>query len=101
MSIPYKAHEQSLVDAFKASNFAPEVLPITHSDMIATGGAAHPCHVKLSFVAKKGQFMRYYMYIPGSLVSEQHHLNDEEKAAVAHWLDVVQASLKERADHKI
>lgn len=95
MSIPYKSHEQRLVDAFKASNFLPEVLPITHSDMIATGGAAHPSHVKLSFLAKKGPFMRYYMYIPGSLVSEQHHLNDEEKTVVTQWLDSVEASLKE------
>jgi hypothetical protein len=94
MSNPYMAHEQSLVDAFKDSNFAPEVLPITHSDMIATGGAAHPSRVKLSFLAKKGAFLRYYMYIPGSLASEQHHLNDEEKAALTQWLDSVEASIK-------
>jgi hypothetical protein len=101
MSSIYISHQQSLIDAFKASNFLPEVLPITHSDMIATGGAAHPSHVKLSFLAKKGAFARYYMYVPGSVISEQHHLNEQEKAAVTQWLALVEASLKEGTNNEI
>jgi hypothetical protein len=97
----YKFHEPALVKAFEQSKFLPEVHPITHSDMIATGGTMHSSRVKVSFTARSGPFVRAYIYIPGSLIAEQAHLTDDEKAAVEQWLHVIEASLKQGTNHKV
>jgi hypothetical protein len=83
----YKARESELVEAFKLSAWQPHVEEITHSDMIATGGSAHASRTKISFTRKLGPFIRVNMYVPGSLLSEQYHLTDDEKAAVAQWIN--------------
>jgi hypothetical protein len=100
----YKSHEPALIKAFDASNLYPEVDSITHSDMIATGGTIHSSRVKISFTAKKGLFIRYYMYIPGSDVSKQNYLSKDEKAVVQAWLDTIhnsETSVKKAADNKV
>jgi hypothetical protein len=102
MSLPYlvyKSSEPALVQAFAASGsaFYPQVDDITYSDMIATGGEMYSSRVKLSFTAKTGNFTRYSMYVPGSLLSEQKYLNSAEQSAVELWLascDLVKASPK-------
>ena len=100
MSIPYltyKSHEPSLIKAFESSKFAPEVDVITYSDMIATGSTIHSSRVKLSFTVKTGRFTRHYMYIPGSVITEQYYLSEDEQSAVTLWLnsiDLAQTSLK-------
>jgi hypothetical protein len=100
----YKSYEPSLVKAFEQSNFLPEVHPITHSDMIATGGSIHTSRIKLSFTAKTGPFIRMYIYIPGSNITEQHNLSENEQSAIELWLNsihVTEASLKQRSNNKI
>ena len=100
----YKSHEPSLIKAFESSKFLPEIDVITYSDMIATGGTIHTSRVKLSFTAKTGNFTRHYMYIPGSLLTEQHYLSDDEKAALEMWLNSIhlaEASLKQRSNNKV
>jgi len=93
MSIPYllyKSHEPALMRAFYSSVYEPSVEPITHSDMITTGGGIYNSRIKLSFTAKTGPFLRFYMYIPGSVISELLHLSEEEKTAVSMWLNAVE-----------
>ena len=93
----YKSAEPALVKAFEASAFRPEVDAITYSDMIATGGEMYSSRVKLTFTAKAGNYTKHYMYIPGSLVSEQKYLTKEEQSAIDLWLnslDLVKASSK-------
>ena len=97
----YKSHEPSLLKAFEKSRFLPEVLSITQSDMIATGCAVYESRIKLSFTARSGQFLRIYIYIPGSVITEQHHLTRDEKAALQLWLEVTEASLKEGTNDKV
>jgi hypothetical protein len=95
--LSYKSCEPALLKAFETSKLRPEVDVITFSDMIATGGEMHSSRLKLSFTTKTGNFIRYYMYIPGSLLAEQHYLSDEEKSAVDLWLksiDLIQTPLK-------
>ena len=92
MSTPYllyKSHEPALVAAFSRSVYRPEVEPITHSDMITTGGTMYIARIKISFTLKKGNYTKFFMYIPGSSVEEQHHLNDDDREAVAVWLNTV------------
>ena len=50
----------------------------------------HSSRIKLSFTSKTGPFVRFFMYIPGSLVSELLHLNDAEMTAVRMWLNSVE-----------
>lgn len=76
----------ALLQAFETSNWLPAVEPVTQSDMIATGWSS-PTRIRLTFTAKKGPFVRINMYIPGSLISELYHLNDNEKAAVVQWIN--------------
>jgi hypothetical protein len=90
----YKSHEPALMSAFKSSIYQPEVEAITYSDMISTGCGLHTSRIKLSFTAKTGPYVRFYMYIPGSLVSELLHLNDDEKSAVTMWLNSVEIDTK-------
>lgn len=93
----YKSSEPALIQAFAASKFRPEVDPITHSDMIATGGEMYTSRVKLTFTTKTGGYMKYYMYIPGSLLSEQKYLSEQDHTVIDLWLnsiDLVKASLK-------
>jgi hypothetical protein len=98
----YKSHEPALIDAFQGSRYSPQVEGITPSDMISTGGEIYASKLKLSFTAKTGLFLRFYMYIPGSSTSELLHCSKEEQAAVAAWLkNVEESSLKESANDKI
>ena len=102
--LTYKMHEPALLNAFEKSKFRPEVDVVTYSDMIATGGVMYSSRVKLSFTTKSDPFMRCYMYIPGSLISEQHYLSEDEKAAVEMWINSVhlaEASLKQRSNNKV
>lgn len=100
MSVPYlayKSSEPALIKAFEGSAFRPEVDMITYSDMIATGGEMYTSRVKLSFTAKTGNYTRHYIYIPGSLVSDQKYLSQEEQSALDLWIksvDLVKASSK-------
>jgi hypothetical protein len=111
MSIPYllyKSHEPALMNAFQGSLYTPQVEAVTYSDMVSTGGGLYSSRVKLSFTAKRGPYVRFYMYIPGSLVSELLHLTEEERAAVAAWIQSVEtedslckSALKQRANNKV
>jgi hypothetical protein len=83
----YKAREGALKQAFQKFRFEPRVEEITPSDMINTGGSVYASQIKISFTRKVGNYLRIFMYIPGSSVTEQHHLNDEEKAALEQWLN--------------
>lgn len=85
----YKSYEPGLVAAFSGSVYKPEVEPITHSDMIATGATMYNSRVKISFLLKKGNYTKFFMYIPGSSLEEQNHLSNDEKEAVALWLNSV------------
>ena len=80
-------HMDTLLKAFQKSKWTPSVETVTQSDMIATGWSSPGTRLRLSFTAKTGPFTRINMYVPGSLLSEQHHLTDDEKAAVAQWIN--------------
>jgi hypothetical protein len=84
---PERNQMDALLQAFQNSNWLPSIEPVTQSDMIATGWSSPGTRIRLSFTAKTGPFTRVNMYVPGSLISEQHHLNDNEKAAVAQWIN--------------
>ena len=84
--LKYKAREAALKEAFSTFSFEPRIEDITHSDMINTGGSMYESQIKISFTRKKGGYLRIFMYVPGSTVEEQHHLNDAEKAALTEWL---------------
>jgi len=110
MSVPYllyKSHEPALIAAFKDSMYYPQVEAFTYSDMVSTGGGLYTSRIKLSFTAKTGPFVRFYMYIPGSLISEVLHLTEDERAAVTMWINSVEIdtpsknALKQRTDDKI
>jgi hypothetical protein len=92
MSIPYKSHEPALIEAFKNTQWQPEIEPITHSDMITTGGTMYRSQIKISFLRKTGTFMRFFIYIPGSTMSEQLNLTKNEQELVAQWLNSVDLS---------
>lgn len=92
MSIPYlvyKSHEPALIEAFKDTAWRPEIEPITHSDMITTGGTMYNSRLKISFLRKTGTFMRFFIYVPGSSISEQYNLTEDEQGRMAQWLNSV------------
>lgn len=82
----YKAREAALKEAFQSFSFEPCVEEITPSDMINTGGSVYASQIKISLTKKVGNYMRIFIYIPGSTVAEQHNLTDAEKAALEKWL---------------
>ena len=107
MSIPYllyKSYEPALIEAFKDTQWLPEIEPITHSDMLTTGGTMYSSRVKISFLRRTGEFMRFFLYIPGSRISEQLNLTQDEQGLVVQWLnsiDLMESASKQRTNNKI
>jgi hypothetical protein len=83
-----KAAEPALIAAFAKSNFRPAVEEVTHSDLY-TGGMMYPACCKVTFTAKKGPYVKTFMYLPLSTVGEQHYLSQDEKTVLEAWIKSV------------
>jgi len=87
--LTYKAYEESLVEAFNASEFRPEVEAISHSDMITTGGTVYGSQFKISFTTKTGAYKKFSVYIPESGAAAQVPLSLSEQTVMNKWLNSV------------